>query len=43
MSDQIYKKQVGGNHYKSIDRDYPEKEQKNQPQQKDTSWGLIVK
>jgi len=27
----------------AIDRDYPEKEQKNQPQQKDTSWGLIVK
>ena len=90
MSDQIYKKQVGGNHYKSmviqpsefinknnipfaegnaikylcrhkqknqkqdllkakhyidmaIDRDYPEKEQKNQPQQKDNSWGIIVK
>ena len=92
MSDQIYKKQVGGNHYKSmviqpsefinrnnipfaegnaikylcrhkqknqkedllkakhyidmaIDRDYPEKkqEQENQSQQKDNSWGIIVK
>ena len=89
MTDQIYKKQVGGTHYKSmviqpsefinknnipfaegnaikylcrhkqknqkedllkakhyidmaIDRDYPEKEQK-QPQQKDNSWGIIVK
>ena len=27
----------------AIDRDYPEKEQKNQPQQKDNSWGIIVK
>jgi len=92
MSDEIYKKQVGGSHYKSmviqpsefinrnnipfaegnaikylcrhkqknqkedllkakhyidmaIDRDYPAKEQKqeNQPQQKDNSWGIIVK
>ena len=90
MSDQIYKKQVGGDHYKSmviqpsefinrnnipfaegnaikylcrhkqknqkedllkakhyidmaVDRDYPEKEQENQPQQKDNSWGIIVK
>ena len=27
----------------AIDRDYPEKEQKNQSQQKDNSWGIIVK